>query len=46
MLDYLHIGLCYEIEVDIQGTVKNENDNLVKQSLEQWKTFYEKRYSL
>ena len=45
ILDYLHIGLCYEIEVDIQGTVKNENDKLVKQSLEQWKTFYENRYS-
>lgn len=45
ILDFLHIGLGYEVEVDIQGTVKNENDKLIKQSLEQWKTFYEKRYS-
>ena len=45
ILDYLHTGLCYEIEIDIQGVVKTESDVLMKQSLEQWKIFYEKRYS-
>lgn len=45
ILDFLHTGLSYEIEVDIQGTVKTENDKLMKQSLEQWRGFYENRYS-
>ena len=45
ILDLLHSGLCYEIEVDIKGDIQNENDSLMKQSLEQWKGFYEKKYS-
>jgi len=45
ILDFLHRGMSYEIEVDISGTVKNKNDELMKQSLEQWRNFYEKSYS-
>lgn len=45
ILDLLHTGLSYEIDVDIQGTVQNETDQLVKTSLEQWRTFYERKYS-
>lgn len=45
ILDFLHKGICYEIDVDISGTVKNKNDELMKQSLEQWRGFYEKNYS-
>lgn len=45
ILDYLHKGLCYEIDVDIQGSVKNNSDLLIKQSLEQWKNFYASNYS-
>jgi ubiquitin carboxyl-terminal hydrolase 8 len=45
ILDLLHKSLSYEIEVDINGDVKNENDALMKFSLESWKSFYEKKYS-
>jgi len=45
ILELLHKAIYYEIEVDIQGEVKNETDLLMKRSLESWKTFYQKRYS-
>jgi ubiquitin carboxyl-terminal hydrolase 8 len=45
ILDYLHKALSYEIEVDIMGTVKNDTDLLMKQSLEQWGKFYGDGYS-
>jgi ubiquitin carboxyl-terminal hydrolase 8 len=44
-LDILHKGISYEIDVDIKGDVQNNTDLLMKQSLEQWKLFYEKNYS-
>ena len=45
ILDILHRGLSYEIEVEINGEIKNDQDKLVKTSIEHWKTFYEKKYS-
>jgi len=45
ILDLLHKGLSYEIEVDIKGEIQNKTDSLMKQSLEQWKNFHEKNYS-
>lgn len=45
ILDILHRGLSYEIEVNIQGTILNDQDILMKKSIEQWKSFYEKNYS-
>lgn len=45
ILDFLHKGLSYEIEVDIKGEIQNKTDSLMKQSLEQWKNFHEKNYS-
>ena len=45
ILDILHKGLSYEIDINIVGNVQNESDVLMKQSLEQWKNFYEKSYS-
>lgn len=45
ILDILHRGLSYEIEVDIQGEVKNSTDALMKRSLESWRSFYEREYS-
>jgi ubiquitin carboxyl-terminal hydrolase 8 len=46
ILELLHKALSYEIDVDIQGDVQNERDALMKQSLESWKHFYEKKYSI
>lgn len=45
VLDVLHRGLSYEIDVDINGTIKTPTDALMKQSLENWKTHYMKGYS-
>ena len=45
ILDILHRGLSYEIDVDIKGNIQNEADRLMEKSLQQWKTFYEKNYS-
>jgi ubiquitin carboxyl-terminal hydrolase 8 len=46
ILDILHKGICYEIDVEIKGEVQNESDKLMKQSLEQWKDFYKSNYSM
>ena len=45
ILEYLHKAICYEIDVDIVGSVKSTNDQLMKQSLEQWRDFYKSGYS-
>ena len=45
ILDILHKGLCYDIEVDIKGEIKTDIDIIMKQSLENWKKFYENNYS-
>ena len=45
ILEYMHKALSYEIDVEIMGTVENERDVLMKQSLEQWGKFYESNYS-
>lgn len=45
ILDILHKALSYEIEVSINGEIKNQTDAMMKKSLETWKRFYEKEYS-
>ena len=45
ILDILHKGLSYEIDVEIKGEEKTKHDTLVKESLVTWKSFYEKSYS-
>lgn len=45
LLDIFHNGIGYEIDVEIKGTIKKENDILMKEFLENWKKFYEKKYS-
>ena len=45
ILDILHRGTCYEIEVNIKGEAKNNSDVLIKKSLEQWETFYKDNFS-
>ena len=44
-LEALHKSMSYEIEVEISGTVKNEYDSIMKQSIIDWTSFYEKEYS-
>lgn len=45
ILDVLHKGLRYEVDVDIHGQVQNESDNLMKQSIHQWIQYYKDGYS-
>lgn len=45
LLDILHRGMGYEIDVEIRGTIRGENDVLMKEFLERWRDFYEKKYS-
>jgi len=45
ILDILHRGMSYEIEVNIKGEPQNQSDVLIKKSLEQWKCFYKDNYS-
>lgn len=45
ILDLLHKGLSYEIDVEINGEIKNKSDILMKKYLDNWSTFYEKDYS-
>jgi ubiquitin carboxyl-terminal hydrolase 8 len=46
LLDALHLGFSYEINVDIKGTIQTNRDKLMKLSMENWKTTYEKNYSI
>jgi ubiquitin carboxyl-terminal hydrolase 8 len=45
ILDLLHNALEYEIEIEIRGEVKTEQDRLLKMSLQTWQRFFEKSYS-
>ncbi|NBU33960.1 ubiquitin carboxyl-terminal hydrolase [bacterium] len=45
ILEILHKGLCYAVDVDIKGKIKTRTDQLMKRSLEQFKAFYEKEFS-
>ena len=45
LLDALHMSFSYEINVDIKGSIETDQDKLMKMSLENWKTNYEKNYS-
>jgi len=46
ILDLLHKGLSYQIEVDISGQVVTKNDQLMKDSMEVWKKHYSDSYSV
>lgn len=45
ILEFMHKALSYEIDIEIMGSVENDRDLLMKQSLEQWGKFYESSYS-
>jgi len=45
-LDQLHESLTKEITVNIKGQILNANDKIAFESMKQWKSFYEKKYSI
>jgi ubiquitin C-terminal hydrolase len=46
ILNTLHKGLSYEIDVEVKGEVITNQDRIMKLSLEAWKQFYEKEFSI
>ena len=46
LLDLLHQGICYEIEVDIKGEIVKESDRLMVNSILEWRRHFEKNYSI
>jgi len=45
ILDLLHKPLSYEIEIEIKGDIKNDTDELIKKSLDDWGKYYGNNYS-
>lgn len=45
LIDLLHTGLSYGVEVEPCGEVKNETDKLAIQAIKEWGSFYGKEYS-
>jgi ubiquitin C-terminal hydrolase len=45
ILDYLHEGLIYEVEIKHKGKVKNELDQLMVESIEDWNEKMKNKYS-
>lgn len=46
VLDYLHEGLKYDIEVSFTGSVQNDMDKLVLESFNAWKKDLNNKYSI
>jgi ubiquitin C-terminal hydrolase len=46
ILDIIHTGLSYETSWEIQGRITTPSDRLVHNSLQSWKSFCEKNYSV
>lgn len=46
LLDVLHRGICYEIEVGVKGEIIKEADRLVVKSIGIWSNYFEKSYSV
>lgn len=45
ILENIHKALSYEVDVCISGNPKNKSDELIRKSLESWKSFYENNFS-
>lgn len=46
LLQLIHSGICYQIEVGIKGEITNESDRLMVESINQWKLHFENNYSV
>lgn len=45
-LEFLHRGICYEIEVGIKGEIIKDSDRLMVKSITDWRNHFEKNYSI
>jgi ubiquitin C-terminal hydrolase len=46
ILDYLHEGLKYDVEFNYTGTIKNELDEIVIESIKNWQKEHKNKYSI
>lgn len=46
ILDIIHRGICYEIEVGVKGEITKESDRLMVKSIYEWTKHFEKSYSV
>ncbi len=45
MLEIMHKGMSYSIDVEINGQAESHSGKLMKQSIQEWKNIYENNYS-
>lgn len=45
LIDLLHTGLSYEVEINYKGDVKNELDEAEVESIKTWTNYFKKQYS-
>jgi ubiquitin C-terminal hydrolase len=46
LLDFLHKGIAYEIEVGIKGEIIRDSDRLMIECIKEWQRHFEKSYSI
>ena len=46
LLDYFNSVLCKEVEITINGEVKNDRDKIALEAVKSWKKSFEKEYSI
>lgn len=46
ILDYLHEGLKYDVEINYSGAVENSLDEIVVESIKNWKNDLQNKYSI
>lgn len=46
ILDYLHKDISYKLDIDIVGTVENDFDKLMKDSILYWESLYKNDFSI
>lgn len=46
ILDYLHEGLKYDVEINFSGSIETELDEIMVESIKNWKTTLKEKYSI
>jgi len=46
ILDYLHEGLKYDVEINYSGTIENSLDEIVVESIKNWRKDLQNKYSI
>jgi ubiquitin carboxyl-terminal hydrolase 8 len=46
LLEFLHKGICYEIEVGVKGEIIKNSDKMMIECINTWRNYFEKEYSI